>query len=202
MKRPFLVLYEKLVKLAQHRSAPVALFLLGFAESSFFRVPPDILLAPMVFANRQRAWYYASLTTVAAVLGSLVGYSIGWFFFQLFEPYLIKFGYEVLYLQIVSWFQRWGSWALFVASFTPIPYRGFTIVAGALHLAMGPFLLATIAGRGLRYFLLTTMIVLGGERAERFIQRYIDFAGWVIVVAMVSVIIFVLLINNNKIHLH
>lgn len=201
MRRPFLVLYEKLMKLAQHRSAPAALFTLGFAESSFFRVPPDILLAPMVFANRDRAWYYASLTTFAAVLGSLAGYAIGWFFFKLIEPSLIKYGYDALYLQIVAWFQRWGSWALFIASFTPIPYRGFTIVAGALHLAMLPFLLATIAGRGLRYFLLTAMIVVGGERAERFIQRYIDLAGWVIVVAMVMGIIFTLLVSNHKIHL-
>lgn len=174
-------MYQKILSFARHRSAPVYLAALAFAESSFFRVPPDVLLCPMVFANRQRAWYYAILTTFAAVIGGVVGYAIGEFFFHLLYPYIVKFGYAELYQQIITWFRNWGSWTLIVASFTPIPYRSFTIVAGALHMPIIPFVVAIFFGRAVRYFTLAGVIVLGGNRAERFLQRYVDWVGWLFV---------------------
>lgn len=183
--RIFLKVYNKLLDLSRHHHAPFYLSLLGVAESAFFRVPPDVLLIPMAFANRSKAWFYAGLTTLASLVGSCVGYSLGWFFFVLIHPYIIHFGYETVYQDIVVWFERWGSFAMFAASFSPIPFRSFTIIAGASHMAFLPFILATLLGRGCRYFLISGSIVLGGERAERFLQRYIDWLGWIVVVAVV-----------------
>ena len=112
---------------ARHPKAPWFLGGLSFAESSFFPVPPDVMLAPMSLAKPSKAWYYASLTTVTSVLGGILGYFIGVFAFDVIEPILHNYGYYDRYELAKTWFESWGFWAIFIAGFSPIPYKIFTI---------------------------------------------------------------------------
>lgn len=181
------LVYDKIMTWSRHHHAPVYLFGLSFAESSFFRVPPDVMLAPMVLANPARAWYYASVTIIASVLGSIVGYLIGFFFFTVIHPYIIQQGYGDAYAHIVVWFHDWGFWAIIVAAFAPIPFRAFTIVAGASGMMFLPFLLACAVGRGSRFALLTALMLGGGRVMQKlFHERYIRLLWLLLVIVLVA----------------
>ncbi|HEX9627040.1 MAG TPA: YqaA family protein [Acidiferrobacterales bacterium] len=184
--RLFSRLYDLALRWSRHRHAERYLAGLSFAESSFFPVPPDVMLAPMALADRARAWRYAWVTTVASVLGGLLGYTIGALAFQAVEPWLHRVGYWDNFLIVRDWFARWGFWAVFLAGFTPIPYKLFTIAAGVVSMALLPFALASFIGRGGRFFLVAGIIVLGGERMERMLRTYIDVIGWLLVAALVA----------------
>ncbi len=160
-------LYTKVMQWARHPHASRYLAGLSFAESSFFPIPPDVMLAPMTLANPDKAWNFAALTTIASVVGGLLGYLIGLFAFDLVEPLLQDAGYYPKYLQAKSWFDEWGFWAIFVAGFSPIPYKVFTITAGVIAMALAPFVLASIIGRGARFFLVAALMAWGGEKMER-----------------------------------
>lgn len=183
--RLFSRLYAWTLHWAEHPHAPRYLAGLSFAESSFFPVPPDVMLAPMALANRPHAWFYAGLTTAFSVIGGLAGYAIGVFAFGLVEPWLHAVGYWDGYLQVRDWFDRWGFWAVFLAGFTPIPYKLFTIAAGVIAMALVPFVLASLVGRGARFFLVAGLIVWGGERMQRLLATYVDVIGWALVVLVV-----------------
>lgn len=166
---------------AKHRHAPWYLGALSFAESSFFPIPPDVMLMPMALAKPQRAWQLALLTTLTSVLGGLMGYLIGLFLFQTIEPFLHEWGYWDKYLLAVDWFEQWGFWAIFLAGFSPIPYKIFTVSAGAIGMALIPFTLASIIGRGARFFLVAGLMRWGGERMESVIRRHVERLGWLAV---------------------
>lgn len=170
---------------AMHRHAQWYLVGLSFAESSFFPVPPDVMLAPMALADNKKAWRYATLTTAASVAGGMLGYLIGYLAFDAIEPWIIDAGYSAHYQQAAAWFEEWGIWAILIAGFSPIPYKVFTIAAGAIAMPFLPFVLASLVGRGARFFLVTTLIVLGGERMEQAIKKYVDWLGWGMVVLIV-----------------
>jgi membrane protein YqaA with SNARE-associated domain len=178
-------LYDRVMRWSTHRHASRYLAGLSFAESSFFPVPPDVLLAPMVLARPQRGWWLALLTTIASVLGGLLGYAIGWLALDLIEPVLENLGYIEAYMTATDWFGRYGFWAVLVAGFSPVPYKIFTIAAGALNMLLPGFVLASIVGRGGRFFLVAGLLILGGERMERTLRRNIDVLGWVTVAAIV-----------------
>jgi membrane protein YqaA with SNARE-associated domain len=174
----FASLYEKTLRWSAHRHAPRYLAGLSFAESSFFPVPPDVMLAPMALARPRMAWRFAALTTVASVLGGLLGYLIGRFGLELVTPILYSAGYWEPYLKAQAWFQDWGFWAVFLAGFSPIPYKVFTIAAGAMYMGLLPFVLASLIGRGARFFLVAQLVAWGGPRVEQHLRRYIDRIGW------------------------
>jgi len=176
--RIFSPLYRRAMSWSRHRHAQWYLAALSFAESSFFPVPPDAMLAPMSLANPSRAWRFALLTTVTSVLGGLLGYAIGHFAFGAIEPWLRESRYWDGYLMAVGWFEQWGIWAIFVAGFSPIPYKVFTIAAGALSMAPLPFVLASLVGRGARFFLVAGLMAWGGTRMETALYRYVDRLGW------------------------
>lgn len=182
--RIFSFLYNKMMDWARHRHAPYYLYVLSFAESSFFPIPPDVMLAPMALAKPDRAWSYATYTTIASVLGGVFGYLIGALAFSLIHPYIIKLGYEANYQQIQAWFNVWGFWLMFFAGFAPIPYKLFTIAAGAMHIALLPFILGSAIGRGGRFFLVTWVMLWGGERMEKIVVRYIERIGWIVVILL------------------
>jgi membrane protein YqaA with SNARE-associated domain len=177
----FSALYARAMRWAAHRHAPRYLAGLSFAESSFFPIPPDVMLAPMALAQPSKALRFAALTTVASVLGGLFGYFIGRFAFELVEPLIRDYGYWERYLQAQVWFQRWGFWAVFLAGFSPIPYKVFTIAAGVISMALLPFVIASAIGRGARFFLVASLVAWGGPRMEHLLRRYIDGIGWVTV---------------------
>jgi membrane protein YqaA with SNARE-associated domain len=184
--RLFAVLYDKVLSWARHPRAPWYLGGLSVAESSFFPIPPDVMLAPMVLARPERAWFLAGLTTIASVLGGVIGYLIGMFALQAIEPLLHRFGHWDTYLAARDWFDAWGVWVIFLAGVSPIPYKIFTIAAGAVTMALLPFVIASCIGRGMRFFLVAALIRWGGPRVEPYLRRHIDTVGWVMVAALIA----------------
>jgi len=175
-------LYRKTIHYARHRHAVRYLVALGFAESAFFPIPPDVMLIPMVLASPSRAWRLALLTTLASVAGGMLGYGIGYFAMLSVEPWLHQWGYWDAYQTARHWFEQWGFWAVFIAGFSPIPYKVFTIAAGSLAMNPLAFIVASFIGRGGRFFLVAGLIALGGERFEQAIYRHINRIGWASVV--------------------
>lgn len=182
----FSPLYRRAMQWSRHPHAPWYLGGLSFAESSFFPVPPDVMLAPMCLANPRRAWAFALLTTLASVAGGLLGYAIGQFALDAVLPWLQESRYWPAYQTAVAWFDRWGVWAVFVAGFSPIPYKVFTIAAGALSMALLPFTVASAVGRGLRFFLVAGLMAWGGARMEAMLNRYVDRLGWATVAVVAA----------------
>lgn len=185
--RLFSGLYDRAMGWSRHRYASRWLVLVSFTESSFFIVPPDVMLAPMSLARPNRAWHYAMLTTVASVLGGLLGYIIGALAFSMVEPLLHQLGYWDSYLKARLWFEHWGGWAVLLAGFSPIPYKVFTLAAGVVAMPLVPFILASLSGRGARFFLVAALMRWGGVRMEAVLRKYVDMMGWIaVVIAMVG----------------
>jgi membrane protein YqaA with SNARE-associated domain len=188
--RLFSGLYDRVMSWSRHRHAPWYLGGLSFAESSFFPIPPDVMLAPMSMAQPDKAWRFALLTTLASVLGGLLGYLIGVFAFELIQPFVGEGGhYHDAFEQGREWFARWGVWAVFLAGFSPIPYKIFTITAGVVSMALAPFLVASAVGRGARFFLVAALMAWGGEPMERRLRQYIDTVGWILVALVLLVVL-------------
>ncbi|QEP44838.1 DedA family protein [Ectothiorhodospiraceae bacterium BW-2] len=179
-------LYERVMRWSVHPKAPHLLAGMSFAESSFFPIPPDVMLAPMVLAQPERAWRFAFITTIASLLGGVLGYFIGLWAFDLVEPLLQRLGYMDKIDSAGAWFDAWGVWVVFLAGFSPIPYKMFTITAGLFQMALLPFMIASLIGRGARFYLVAGLIWWGGEAMERALRRHVDTIGWG-VVALVGV---------------
>lgn len=179
--RLFGPLYTRVLRWSRHPRAPWFLGGLSFAESTFFPVPPDFMLIPMVLARPQRGFRLALLCTVTSVVGGIFGYLIGYFAFDLIEPWLRTTHYYGTYLEARSYFAEYGFWVILLAGFSPIPYKIFTITAGVLAMPFLPFLLGSTVGRGGRFFLVAGLIVLGGERMEQRIRRHVEWLGWALV---------------------
>jgi len=170
------------MRFSRRSDAPYYLALLSIVESFILPFPPpDVMLAPMSLARPARAMRFAALTLLFSVLGGLVGYLIGAFLFDLAEPYIIAWGYQARFEIVIRWFEHWGFWAVLVAGFSPVPYKIFTIAAGLLNLALLPFVLASILGRGARFFLLAWCLAKFGPAIEPKLVRYIEYIGWAVV---------------------
>ena len=185
--RLFASLYERVLSWAGHRHAERYLGALSFAESSFFPIPPDVMLAPMCLAQRARAWRFASVTTVTSLAGGIAGYAIGYYLLEAIEPWLHDMGYWPAYLSGRQWFDEWGVWAVFVAGFSPIPYKIFTISAGAAVLNFPGFVIASAIGRGARFFLVAGLIVAGGQRMADVLPKYVERIGWLLVLLAIII---------------
>lgn len=185
----FSYLYQKTLLWSQHKNASYFLAAVSFAESSFFPIPPDVMLVSMGLAKPEKAWRYAFITTVFSILGGILGYLIGLWGIDLISNYLNYMHLEGKYAQVVHWFQHYGVWVVFLAGFSPIPYKLFTIAAGALQLGFLPFLLASIVGRGMRFYLVSFIMYRYGERLNEGIRKYIDRIGWSVVVIFVMLFI-------------
>ncbi len=182
----FTRLYDKALSWAEHPKAIWFLGLLGFSESIFFPVPTDVMLAPMSLAKPQRAWELAFIATITSVLGGLAGFVLGYFLFDsLIHPNLESWGYLQLYLRVVDWFANYGIWVVFIAGFSPVPYKVFTLAAGALHMAFIPFALISLISRGARFYLVAGLMRWGGEAMKEKLRSYVDAIGWFIVFLVV-----------------
>jgi membrane protein YqaA with SNARE-associated domain len=173
-------LYDRVLKWSAHPKAPAFLCGLSFAESSFFPIPPDVMLAPMCLAQPRKSWRFATLCSVSSVLGGLLGYVIGRWAFTWIEPWLMSSAYAVVFNSAVDAFERYGFLYILVAGFTPIPYKVFTISAGVVGMPMIPFLLGSAIGRAARFFLVAGLIRAMGERAAMRLRVWVDAAGWVV----------------------
>ncbi len=177
----FSTLYEKTLGWAKHPKAPWYLGGMSFAESSFFPIPPDVMLMPMALAKPDRAFRYAWITTIFSLLGGLLGYAIGYWLLDMVWPLIESMNYVDKYRQIEGFFDEYGVWIVFVAGFSPIPYKLFTVTAGATSMALLPFIIASFIGRGARFFLVAWIMKVGGERYEHKIRQWIDWLGWLAV---------------------
>jgi membrane protein YqaA with SNARE-associated domain len=187
----FSSLYERVMRWAAHRHAQWYLAGLSFAESSFFPIPPDVMLAPMALADTKKAWRFATIATLFSVVGGAAGYAIGMFAFDLVQPLLEKAGYMDRYQLAVDWFKDWGVWVVFIAGFSPIPYKLFTIAGGVVAMAFIPFILASFIGRGARFFIVAGLMMWGGERMDQALRQYVDRIGWAMVVLAIVAFIWV-----------
>jgi len=148
-------IYKKVIEYSRHKYAERYLAALSFAESSFFPIPPDVMLIPMSLAQPPKWIRFATLTTIASVLGGIAGYFIGVWAVDWLHPVIVDWGYAEKFSQVKDLFNRWGIWAVLAAGFSPIPYKLFTISAGLLSMAFVPFIIASAIGRGLRFFLVS-----------------------------------------------
>lgn len=177
--RIFQWMYDKALVWAKHRHAQRYLFGLSFTESVIFPIPPDVMLAPMALAQPDKAWRLAWLTTLASLLGGIVGYWLG---FLLYEPVVLPFieymGYQDAFALVERWFSQYGVWVVFIAGFSPIPYKLFTVGAGLMQMAFLPFVLASFIGRASRFFLVAGLMYWGGEKMQTKLRDIVDVLGW------------------------
>ncbi|MCH9756049.1 MAG: DedA family protein [Gammaproteobacteria bacterium] len=178
----FSYLYTRMLSWSGHRHARYYLAGVSFAESSFFPIPPDVMLISMGLAKPKNAWHYALIATFFSVIGGCFGYILGFFGMAIIEPYMLASSYAPTYEHIRIWFDNWGVWIILLAGFTPIPYKLFTVTAGMMHMLFLPFILASFIGRGARFFLVSGLLVLFGERLEKQFRRWIDWIGWIVVI--------------------
>lgn len=184
-------LYDWAMGLAESRHAPAGLFAVSFAESSFFPIPPDVMLAPMVLARPQKAYVYAGLCTLASVLGGILGYAIGYFLTPLGHWLLALMGHAEGDAQFRAWFDQWGLWVILIKGLTPIPYKLVTIAAGLAHFDLFTFIWASVVTRGGRFFLTATLLKYFGPAIRAEVERRLGLYTTIGVIALVGVIVLV-----------
>jgi membrane protein YqaA with SNARE-associated domain len=179
-------LYDWMMAKASNERAPHALFWVSFIESSFFPIPPDVMLVPMVLANRMKAWWYATVATIGSVLGGVAGYAIGYFFFeQIGRPILEFYGKAESFGEFTNWFNEWGVWILIIKGMTPFPYKVLTITAGVTHMPLIEFMLASIVARAMRFYLVAGLLYFFGEPIREFIEKRLTLVTTVFVILLV-----------------
>ena len=180
--------YEWILNRSNHPKAPWFLALISFSESSFFPIPPDVILIPMVIANKMKAFWYAFVCTISSVLGGIVGYCIGSFFYTTVGIIIIN--YYALQDQFITFdnlYNQYGIWIVLAAGFTPFPFKIITIASGVFHLNLLLFILVSIIGRGMRFYLVATLLKVFGEVIKEYIDRYFN---------LLSILFFILLIGS------
>ena len=192
MFRPLRRLYDLVLSWAHHRHAPLALFLLAFAESSFFPVPPDVLLIALALGIPARAFRLALITTAGSVLGGLAGYAIGYGFMASVGQWILDvYHFHAQFEKIQNLYLEYDIWAIAIAGFTPIPYKVFTIAAGAFDMDVWRFTLASLVSRGARFFLLAWLIHHYGATIKDFINRYFNALTLLFVVLLLGFFVLV-----------
>ena len=183
-------LYNRCMKMAAHQHAERYLAGISIFESIFFPIPTALMVAPMAVARPERAVRIATIATVTSVLGGLFGYMLGYFAIQAIEPILHNVGYWDKYMTAQSWFTEWGFWAVVVAGFSPIPFKLFTISAGAMAMSIPPFMFAALIGRSAHFFLVSLLMAWAGPKLEPVVIKYIEWLGW-LTVLLIGIAIFI-----------
>jgi membrane protein YqaA with SNARE-associated domain len=180
-------LYARALAIAASRRALPALVAVAFAEASFFTLPPDLLLIPMVLARPRRAFAFAAVCTLASVAGGFLGYAIGYFLFGAIGRPLLQF-YDAMgaYEALKAGFARWGVWIILIKGLTPIPYKLVTIASGVAEFPLLPFALASLVSRGLRFFLVALLLWRFGEPVRVFIERRLTLVTTLFAAALIG----------------
>jgi membrane protein YqaA with SNARE-associated domain len=180
-------LYDWVMSLAASRHAPASLFAISFAESSFFPIPPDVMLAPMVLAKPEKAWRYAALCTLASILGGMLGYGIGYFFHDAAQRLLAVLGKPNALADAECWYAHWGSWVIIAKGFTPIPFKLVTITSGLLKFSFPIFIVAATVTRAGRFFLVAFVVKKFGPAMMPVIEKRLAlFAGILIALLVIG----------------
>ncbi|CAN5662009.1 YqaA family protein [soil metagenome] len=188
-RNPIRRLYDWMLSWADRKGGPAALFGISFAESSFFPIPPDPLLLALALGRPRKALIFAGICTLGSILGGAFGYAIGWFvwgnvsdFFFAHVPGVTPEGFGI----VQSWYQRWGFWAVFLAGFTPLPYKVFTLASGAFQISFPIFIVASAISRGARFFIVAGLVYFYGPPIQRFIDRHFNRLAWAFGVLLVA----------------
>ncbi|MGB1361113.1 MAG: YqaA family protein [Alphaproteobacteria bacterium] len=181
-------LYDWVLELSRSPRATMWLMIVAFTESIFFPIPQDVMLIPMMLANRAKAYYYALMATIASVVGGLAGYFIGLYLYnEIAVPILEVYGYMDKMETFKTLYQDNGFWVVFAGGFTPVPYKVITITSGAMELGLIAFISAAVLSRVLRFFGLAVLISLFGEPILKFIDKYF---------AILTILFFVILLGG------
>ena len=180
--------YDWTLRLAAHRHGERWLAVVSFVESSVFPIPPDVLLAPMILADRSKAWRLATIATISSVIGGFFGYAIGYFLFEAVGRPILDF-YHVMdkYDELRHAFDEWGAWIIVAKGWTPIPFKFLTITSGALHFDLFAFTVASMLSRGMRFFLVAALLWKFGPPIRNFVEKRL---------ALVTTLCLVLLIGG------
>ena len=182
--------------MAAHRHARWALAGIAFLESSVFPIPPDVLLIPMVLAERAKAWFFAALSTLSSVIGGFAGYAIGFFLFEAVgQPLLDFYGYSGQFQSFAGKYNDYGAWIVFIAGVTPFPYKVITIASGVTQLDFIIFCIASVAARGLRFFLVAGLLYWFGPQVQKFIEHRLGLVFTVALVLLVGGFVLVKFLN-------
>ncbi len=180
-------LYDWVIRLARHRHAIPAMGAVSFMESSFFPIPPDVMLVPMVLANREKAFQIALVCTVCSVLGGLLGYAIGYYFFETIGEWVVRtYGLQSGLAAFRAGFDEYGTWIILIKGLTPIPYKLVTIASGAAHFDLFTFVWASILTRGARFFLVAALLWRFGEPIRTFIEKRLTLITWLFLIALIG----------------
>ncbi len=180
-------LYARTMELAASRHAVWWLLALAVAEASFFPVPVEALLLPMMFATPSRAWFLALLATIGTVVGGVTGYAIGLFLHDAIAwPVLEFYGYAEVYAEYATLYNVWGAWIVFAGGFTPIPYKVVTIASGAMHLDIWVFVAASAVSRGLRFAIEAALLSWFAVPVRGLVERHLTLAGLAMLAALVA----------------
>jgi membrane protein YqaA with SNARE-associated domain len=180
-------LYHWVLLLSESPRAPAALAIIAFAESSFFPIPPDVILVPMSLARPERAWRYAAICSVASVAGGILGYAIGALLFDTLGQWLIHaYGYGDRVAALKETYARWGALVILLKGLTPIPFKLVTIVSGLLGYNFALFVLLSIMTRGARFFILAGALNLFGDPLKVALERHFALFMGIIAVTIVA----------------
>ena len=181
----FRALYDWTLRMAGHRHAIRYMAIVSFAESSFFPIPPDVMVVPMVLARREQAWLIATVCTVSSVLGGIAGYAIGYFLYDSVGLFLINlYGAHDATSEFQHWYDRWGAAVILIKGLTPIPFKIVTIVSGFFKYNFGLFVLLALITRGARFFLIAWLLGRYGAPVQAFIEKRLTLVGWLFLAAL------------------
>ena len=180
--------YDTMLKLSASPYAMAFLFAVAFAESSFFPIPPDVMLIPMILATTNKAWRIAGLATLASVIGGYFGYAIGVFAFDMIAEPILRF-YNAIekFHEFENYYHQYGAWIVFGAGITPFPYKIITIASGVVHLDLLVFTIASVLARGMRFFLVAWLLKKYGAPMKIFIEKHLG---------KLSILFFILLVGG------
>lgn len=180
-------LYDRVMQLAEGPQAEKWLAVISFSESSFFPIPPDAMIVPMVLARPERAWRIAAICTIASVLGGFFGYAIGYFLYETIgRPIVDFYGYQEAFEKFHHQFQEWGLWIILIKGMTPIPYKIVTIASGVAHFDLAVFAAASLVTRAARFFLVAALLKAFGPPLRTFIERYLTLVTTALLLAIVG----------------
>lgn len=180
-------LYDWTMGLANTPHALWALAVVAFLESSVFPIPPDVLIIPMIIARPSRAFVIAGVALIASVLGGMFGYYIGWGMFEsVGRPVLEFYGKDAYFDEFATRYNEWGAWAVLIAGVTPFPYKVITILSGATGLNFAVFMVASVIARGLRFFIVATLLWKFGAPIRHFIERRLGLLFTVFCILLVG----------------
>lgn len=187
MKKLIRKVYDLTLRISAHKHATWGLAGVSFVESSIFPIPPDVVLIPMCIANRQKAFYYATVCTVASVLGGLLGYAIGYGLYESVGHKIIEiYGMGDKFGDLKARYDEYGGWIIFAKGLTPFPYKILTILSGVMQMNLGVFVVSSIACRAIRFYLVAGLLWKFGEPVKVFIEKYLTWLALAFLVILIG----------------